>query len=177
MKLFSLHFLILKLSKSIKTNDHFNLILIKEALINYYNASYINETAVLADAKEGIASFLTERCKTSRSCAIMKALINHTLLTTTVESIRSYVGDLIIVADSSISALEEAKSIRDTRRVNRRKGRYYYCGVSGSDVAKVRYILKGEGRSKGGVDSLLLNCEGKTSDGSVLQYILVSSVA
>nr|AVN99289.1 19.6 kDa protein [Grapevine leafroll-associated virus 3]AXI81995.1 19.6 kDa protein [Grapevine leafroll-associated virus 3]AXI82007.1 19.6 kDa protein [Grapevine leafroll-associated virus 3]AXI82032.1 19.6 kDa protein [Grapevine leafroll-associated virus 3] len=176
MKLFSLHLLILKLSKSIKTNDHSTLILVKEALINYYNGSFLNSEAVLAETKISISKFLVDRTATPKSCEIMKALINNTISTLTIEGARHFVGDLILVADASISALEEVKLICDTRRLLKRRGRYYYSGRSGSDIAKVGYTLGGESGRKGSGSSSKLYCEGKTTDGCLLQYVLVSSL-
>nr|AXI82128.1 19.6 kDa protein [Grapevine leafroll-associated virus 3]AXI82237.1 19.6 kDa protein [Grapevine leafroll-associated virus 3] len=176
MKLYSLHFLILKLSKSIKTNAHFDLILTKEALINYYNQSFTSGDAVSVDAKESIARFLVERARDQKSCGILKALINHTFRTMTVEAVRAFVGDLILVADASIAALEEVKGFETSRRLLKKKGGYYYSGRCGSDIAKVGYTLVGVSRGKDSRHSLKLHCEGKTSDGCLLQYIIVSSL-
>nr|ADQ57562.1 19.6 kDa protein [Grapevine leafroll-associated virus 3]ADQ57604.1 19.6 kDa protein [Grapevine leafroll-associated virus 3]ADQ57625.1 19.6 kDa protein [Grapevine leafroll-associated virus 3] len=176
MKLLSLRYLILRLSKSLKTNDHLVLILIKEALINYYNTSFTDEGAVLKDSRESIENFLIARSSSQNSCSIMKALIANIVCNMSIETARSFVGDLILVADSSVSALEEAKSIRDNFRLRKRRGKYYYSGVCGSDVAKVRYILSGERRGFGCVDSLKLVCVGREGGGNALQHLLISSL-
>nr|AGE45911.1 19.6 kDa protein [Grapevine leafroll-associated virus 3] len=176
MKLYPLHFLILKLSKSIKTNAHVDLILTKEALVNYYNQSFVSEDAVTVDAKESIARFLVERARDQKSCGILKALINHTFRTMTVETVRAFVGDLILIADASITALEEVKGIETSRRLLKRKGSYYYSGRCGSDIAKVGYTLIGVSRGKDSGRSLKLHCEENTSNGGLLQYIIASSL-
>nr|AVN99301.1 19.6 kDa protein [Grapevine leafroll-associated virus 3]AXI81961.1 19.6 kDa protein [Grapevine leafroll-associated virus 3]AXI82044.1 19.6 kDa protein [Grapevine leafroll-associated virus 3]AXI82275.1 19.6 kDa protein [Grapevine leafroll-associated virus 3]AXY96750.1 19 kDa protein [Grapevine leafroll-associated virus 3] len=176
MRLISLRFLILRLSKSIKTNDHFVLILIKEALINYYNASFTNETAVLTDARESIVRFLVDRCGSPRSCCVMKALMTNLVCNASVETVREIVGDLILTADASVSALEEAKYLQDSFRLRKRKGKYYYRGSCGSDIAKVRYTLVGERRAKECVGSLKLHCEGRAEGGDVVQLLLISSL-
>lgn len=176
MKLLSLRYLILRLSKSLKTNDHLVLILIKEALINYYNTSFTDEDAVLRDSRESIENFLVARCGSQNSCRVMKALITGIVCKMSIETARNFVGDLILVADSSVSALEEAKSIRDNFRLRRRRGKYHYSGVCGSDIAKVRYILSGERRGLECVDSLELVCIGREGSGNVLQHLLISSL-
>nr|ADQ57653.1 19.6 kDa protein [Grapevine leafroll-associated virus 3]ADQ57659.1 19.6 kDa protein [Grapevine leafroll-associated virus 3]ADQ57665.1 19.6 kDa protein [Grapevine leafroll-associated virus 3]ADQ57671.1 19.6 kDa protein [Grapevine leafroll-associated virus 3] len=176
MKLLSLRYLILRLSKSLKTNDHLVLILIKEALINYYNTSFTDEDAVLRDSRESIENFLVARCGSQNSCRVMKALITGIVCKMSIETARNFVGDLILVADSSVSALEEAKSIRDNFRLRRRRGKYHYSGVCGSDIAKVRYILSGERRGLKCVDSLELVCIGREGSGNVLQHLLISSL-
>ncbi|AAC40713.1 19.6 kDa protein [Grapevine leafroll-associated virus 3] len=176
MKLLSLRYLILRLSKSLRTNDHLVLILIKEALINYYNASFTDEGAVLRDSRESIENFLVARCGSQNSCRVMKALITNTVCKMSIETARSFIGDLILVADSSVSALEEAKSIKDNFRLRKRRGKYYYSGDCGSDVAKVKYILSGENRGLGCVDSLKLVCVGRQGGGNVLQHLLISSL-
>nr|WDS60498.1 p20 protein [Grapevine leafroll-associated virus 3] len=176
MRILSLRYLILRLSKSLKTNDHLVLILIKEALINYYNASFTDESAVLSDSRESIGNFLIARCSSQNSCRVMKALITNIVCKATIETARSFIGDLILVADSSISALEEAKSIRDNFRLRKRRGKYFYSGDCGSDVAKVRYILSGENRGLGYTDSLKLACVGREGGGNVLQHLLILSL-
>nr|AXI82179.1 19.6 kDa protein [Grapevine leafroll-associated virus 3] len=176
MKLISLRFLILRLSKSIKTNDHLVLVLIKEALINYYNASFVDETAVLNDARESIEKFLVARSGSPRSCCVIKALITNLVCKASVETVRRIVGDLILTADASVSALEEAKYLRDNFRLKNKKGKYYYSGSCGSDIAKVGYILAGEREAKGCVDSLKLRCEGREEGGDAIQLLLISSL-
>nr|WNK15236.1 MAG: 19.7 kDa protein [Grapevine leafroll-associated virus 3] len=176
MRPLSLRFLILRLSRSIKTNDHLVLILIKEALINYYNSSFTNEDLALIDTRESIGNFLLARPKSQMSCSVMKALVTNIVCTMSIDTARKFIGDLILVADASISALEEAKYIRDDIHLTKKRGKYYYSGSCGSDIAKVRYELLGESTSNECENSLKLRCEGKGDSGNVLQYILTASL-
>nr|ATG84344.1 19.8 kDa protein [Grapevine leafroll-associated virus 3] len=174
MTIVSLYFLMLRLSKAIRRTNHLDLIFVKEALINYYNETVTGIEKIRIDFRCSMEKFLVNRSASASSCAVLKALVTHLINKMSDEDIRLIIGDLIIITDSSISALEEAKSLRVAHDLWHSKGKYYYSGSSGSDIAKVRYLLIGESRGKNGVHALTLACEQREGQGNVIQYLLPS---
>nr|AIT52517.1 19.6 kDa protein [Grapevine leafroll-associated virus 3] len=174
MKIISLYFLLLRLSKALRSVNHLDLIFIKEALINYYNETASGTESVRIDFKNSINSFIINRSTSSTSCAVLKALVTHLINKISDDDMRSIIGDLILIADSSISALEEAKSLRAAHDLWHARGKYYYNGSLGSDVAKVRYLLIGESRGKSASHALTLTCEPRVAQGNVIEYLLPS---
>ncbi|AFU08350.1 hypothetical protein [Grapevine leafroll-associated virus 3m] len=176
MRNISLYYLILRLSNAIKRSNHLDLIFVKEALINYYNGSWTNENLVHKDAKESISKYILSRNAHSLSNALLNAIVTHTVVEMSIETVRVIVGDLIHMTDASLLSVEEAKHIRDSRRIGRFKGKYYYTGEYSSDIAKIRYILVGDSRGVDTVSDTRLVVEQSELPSDIARQLLYSCI-